>query len=99
LRTGRLHVIGVLYYDRLSFAFTDPGCVLFLEGVALTLEVAGVALTLLPGVRSTEQASMRIRQSPADGYIIYSMSPRDPLVEQVRQTRTQKRPRPQRSAK
>jgi DNA-binding LacI/PurR family transcriptional regulator len=27
-----------------------------------------------------------IRQSPADGYIIYSMSPRDPLVEQVQRT-------------
>jgi DNA-binding LacI/PurR family transcriptional regulator len=86
LRTGRIHVIGVLYYDRLSFAFSDPGYILFLEGVAQTLERAGVALTLLPGVRNTEQASLRISQSPADGYIIYSMSPRDPLVTQVQQT-------------
>jgi DNA-binding LacI/PurR family transcriptional regulator len=86
LRTGRIHVIGILYYDRLSFAFTDPGYILFLQGVAQILELAGVALTLLPGVRSTEQASVRIRQSPADGYIIYSMSPRDPLVEQVQRT-------------
>jgi DNA-binding LacI/PurR family transcriptional regulator len=87
LRTGRINVIGVVYYDRLSFAFTDPGNILFLEGVAQTLEPYGFALTLLSGVHSAEQASARIQQSPVDGYIVYSMSPRDPLVEQVNRTR------------
>lgn len=79
-------MVGVLYHSRLSNAFIDPVYTLYLQGIAQILELTNVSLTLLPGATG-EEASRRIGRSPVDGYIVYSMAPTDPLVEQVRQSR------------
>src|ERR671920_1315800 len=42
LRRGRAGAIGVLYADRLSYAFADPAAVLFFEGISRVAEEAGL---------------------------------------------------------
>src|SRR4028119_671094 len=49
LRRGRAGAIGVLYADRLSYAFADPAAVLFFEGVSRAAEAAGPGLLLAAG--------------------------------------------------
>ncbi len=48
LRRGRAGAIGVLFTEKLSYAFADPGAVLFLRGISSVAEDADVGLTLLP---------------------------------------------------
>src|SRR3990170_4679453 len=67
LRRRRAGAVGVLYEDRLSYAFADPAAVLFLQGVSVATEEAGLGLLLLSG-------------AVVDGFVVYSMSDEDPLV-------------------
>ncbi|NJK80973.1 MAG: substrate-binding domain-containing protein [Chloroflexaceae bacterium] len=87
LRRGRTRSIGVLYTDRLSFAFIDPAFVQFLRGVALVVEDAGLSLTLFPGTPQMMRDPEIIRAAVVDGFIIYSLSHDDPLVHAVRERR------------
>jgi DNA-binding LacI/PurR family transcriptional regulator len=48
LRSGRAGSIGVLFTDRLSYAFSDPFAVGFLAGVAEESERFGTSLLLMP---------------------------------------------------
>src|SRR4029450_5840498 len=48
LRSGHAGVVGVLLAERLSYAFTDPAAVRFLQGVAQVGEREGTGLLLLP---------------------------------------------------
>ena len=49
LRRRRAGAIGVLYDNRLSYAFADPAEVLFLQGVSMVTEEEGLGLLLLSG--------------------------------------------------
>jgi DNA-binding LacI/PurR family transcriptional regulator len=49
LRSGRTDAVGLLLTDGLSYAFTDPAATLLLQGIARTIEDAGLALLLVPG--------------------------------------------------
>ncbi len=81
LRRRRAGAIGVLYEDRLSYAFADPAAVLFLQGVSMSTEDAGLGLLLLSGAPGAEREPEAVRGSVVDGFVIYSMSDGDPLVE------------------
>jgi len=48
LRTGRCGAIGVLFNDRLSYAFTDPHDIAFLRGVSSVCEEEGANIVLIP---------------------------------------------------
>jgi DNA-binding LacI/PurR family transcriptional regulator len=48
LRSGRPDAIGLLLAEGLSHAFTDPAAGLLLQGIARTVERAGLALLLVP---------------------------------------------------
>ncbi len=78
LRRGRAGAIGLLYTDRLSYAFADPAAIIFLQGIARAAEEEGLGLLLLPGrsggVRPTSS------QAVVDGFIIYSLVQDDPQI-------------------
>jgi DNA-binding LacI/PurR family transcriptional regulator len=87
LRRGRAGAIGVLFTEALSYAFADPGAVLFLRGVAAAGERADVALTLLPVPPSFDPALAAIRNSVVDGVIVYSLPEEHPAVRVVAERR------------
>ena len=82
LRSGRSGVIGLLFTEALSYAFTDPGAVGFLSGLARACERAGAALLLLPAPPGADAASA-VRDAVVDGFCVYSMSDGHPSVQAV----------------
>ena len=79
LRTGRSGVIGLLFTEALSYAFTDPAAVGFLEGLAREAEVEGTALLLVPSPPGAD-AAHAVREAVVDGLCIYSMADDQPAV-------------------
>ena len=80
LRRRRAGAVGVLYEDRLSYAFADPAAVLFLRGVSAATEEAGLGLLLLSGAPGEERDPEAVGGAVVDGFVVYSMSDGDPLV-------------------
>ena len=93
LRSGRSGVLGVVFTERLSFAFAEPSAVAFLEGVTRAAEAVGVGVLLLPGAteddedptrRSTRGLVEAVVRAAVDGFIVYSIAASDPALEAVR---------------
>ena len=80
LRRGRAGAIGVLFTEKLSYAFDDPGAVLFLRGIASGVEHADVGLTLLPVPPVGAGALAAVRGSAVDGVIVFSLPEEHPAV-------------------
>ena len=80
LRRGRSGVIGVLYADRLSYAFEDPAAVLFLRGISEAAEEAGLQLLLVTGLRDDSSVEA-VGKAAVDGFVVYSMPEDDPSVD------------------
>lgn len=83
LRRRRAGAVGVLYPDRLSYAFADPAAVLFMEGVSRATEEAGLGLLLIPGSSPEELGRGMIGGAMVDGFIVFSMPADGPLIEAV----------------
>lgn len=81
LRRRRTGAVGMLYTDRLSYAFADPAAVMFLEGVSQATEEAGLGLLLIPGGSLGDRDPEAVRGAAMDGLVIYCMAEDDPLVE------------------
>jgi DNA-binding LacI/PurR family transcriptional regulator len=81
LRLGRAGAIGLIFAERLGYAFTDPAQAPFLRGVAGAMEEAPNGLLLIPDSRFGEEAARTVREAAVDGFIIYSMPQNDPRVE------------------
>jgi DNA-binding LacI/PurR family transcriptional regulator len=73
LRSGRSGAVGVLITETLSYAFTDPAAVRFLEGIAQAGERAGIGLLLLPVRRGDDSARRAVLEAVVDGFIVYSL--------------------------
>lgn len=80
LRRRQTGAIGVLYTDRLSYAFRDPAAVLFLEGVSEATEEAGLGLLLIPGAPRDKRDTAAVREAAVDGLIVFCMAEEDPLL-------------------
>lgn len=83
LRRGSAGAVGVAFTERLSYAFADPAAVVFLRGLAESVERAGLRLSLLPG--QPQDSAGRpddavIGNAAIDGLVVYSMPDDDPLV-------------------
>jgi DNA-binding LacI/PurR family transcriptional regulator len=78
LRSGRRDVVGLLFTEELSYAFTDPAAVMLLQGIARATEAAGLSLLLVPehgpGVRNA------VHDAVVDAFCIYSMPEGHPNV-------------------
>ena len=81
LRKRRAGAIGVLYTDRLSYAFADPAAVMFFEGVSVATEEAGLGLLLIPGGSLAERDPEALGSAAVDGIAIHCMAEDDPLIE------------------
>lgn len=78
LRRGRVGAVGVLYGGPLSYAFSDPAAVLFLQGVSVATEAARLGLLLLSGAAHEEVAI--VTEAAVDGIISFAMADDDPLL-------------------
>lgn len=80
LRRRKAGAIGVLCADRLSYAFTDPAAVMFLEGVSFAAEEAGMGMLLLPGGPVGGREAGSVSGAAVDGFIAYCIAGDDPLL-------------------
>ena len=81
LRSGRRGAIGLMFSERLSYAFTDPGAVGFLQGLTEATEAKGYELLLLPGMRGTEQEVSSVRDAVVGAFCLYCMPDGHPAVQ------------------
>ena len=81
LRRRRAGAIGVLYADRLSYAFADPAAVMFLEGVSVATEEAGLGMLLVPGSPRQARDPQAAGGAVVDGFIVYCLAENDPLAD------------------
>src|SRR5215211_4488858 len=80
LRTGRAGALGLVFTDRLPFAFDDDAAIIFLRGVANALEESGAGLLLIPTSPSREEGARVVRAAAVDGFIVYSTPTGDPRL-------------------
>lgn len=84
LRRQRAGAVGVIFAERLSYAFSDPAAVQVLDGIASALDPSGLGLLLVPG-RADDLTT--VQQAMVDGFIVYSMLEDDPLLMAALQRR------------
>jgi DNA-binding LacI/PurR family transcriptional regulator len=80
LRSGRRGAIGLMFSERLSYAFTDPGAVGFLQGLTEATEAKGFELLLLPGMRGEAQEVDAVRDAVVGAFCLYCMPDTHPAV-------------------
>jgi DNA-binding LacI/PurR family transcriptional regulator len=81
LRTGRAGALGLIFAERLAYAFTDPAAPPFLRGVAREIQEAHSGLLLIPDSRQRDEAARGVSEAAVDGFIVYSTPRNDPRVE------------------
>ena len=77
LRRRSTGAIAVVLTSRLTDAFTDPGLVMILHGIAGQLSDAGWALLLVP---TSAAATFPVRHAIADAFILCDLAADDPAV-------------------
>lgn len=82
LRRGRVGAVGVLVDQGLSYAFSDPATVLFLDGLALELQYDGYGLLLHAGKAGGEELH-NVRDASVDAWVIQSLSDDHPSISAV----------------
>src|SRR5262245_35336672 len=81
LRSGRAGSIGVLFTDRLSYAFSDPFAVGFLAGVAEESEKFSTSLLLMPvSTPDDEPAAAAVRQAAIDSAVVFCVDRDHPAL-------------------
>jgi DNA-binding LacI/PurR family transcriptional regulator len=81
LSRGKTGSLGLVLDYPLTTAFTDPGTVQFLHGVAAGCEEEGLGLTLVPRVEGG--GAMLIQNALVDGFVLYCVNPADPRMDAV----------------
>jgi DNA-binding LacI/PurR family transcriptional regulator len=85
LRTGATGVVGVMLAEKLSYNFSDPCALEFLQGVSEVLDDAQMNMLLMPG-REGFYKEKSLEAIP-ERYIIYG-PPRDlPIIDRIEQQR------------
>ncbi|WP_207908685.1 LacI family DNA-binding transcriptional regulator [Pseudonocardia endophytica] len=82
LARGRIAALGVIYDTPMSFGFSDPAAVLFLQGVSQVCEQADLALVLIPG-----PTSPTARVALVDGIVCYCDLPDEGALATIRERR------------
>ena len=81
LSRGKTGSVGLVLDYPLTTAFTDPGTVQFLHGVAAGCEEQGLGLTLVPRIEGGGAAL--IQNALVDGFVLYCVQPGDPRMDAV----------------
>ena len=81
LRSGLRGAIGLMFSERLSYAFTDPGAVAFLQGLTEATEAKGYELLLLPGMRGEHREVVSVRDAVVGAFCLYCMPDDHPAVQ------------------
>jgi DNA-binding LacI/PurR family transcriptional regulator len=81
LRTGRTGALGLIFTDRLPYAFDDEAAVVFMRGLTNSLENSGAGLLLIPTSPTREEGSRIVRGAAVDGFIVFSTPTGDPRLE------------------
>lgn len=79
LRRGRVGAIGVLVDEGLSYAFSDPTAVLFLDGLAREVQADGLGLLLHAGAAEGSDLE-HIRDAAVDAWVVQSLPDGHPAV-------------------
>jgi DNA-binding LacI/PurR family transcriptional regulator len=82
LRRGSTETLGVVLGEHLTYAFDDPGAVSFLAGIADVCAGRGYGMTILPITGGADDVP-RIRNAAVDGFIVWTTSDDDPVLEAV----------------
>jgi DNA-binding LacI/PurR family transcriptional regulator len=86
LRRGSTLTLGVVLGEHLAYAFDDPGAVSFLAGVAEVCAASAYGMSILPITGAADDAA-RVTDAAVDGFIVWTTSDDDPVIEAVRATR------------
>ncbi|SDJ11427.1 transcriptional regulator, LacI family [Frankineae bacterium MT45] len=86
LRGARVGAVGVLVDQGLSYAFSDPTAVRFLDGLAREVQQDGFGL-LVHAVSEGEDDLRRIRDASVDAWVIQSLPDEHPAVAAARARR------------
>jgi DNA-binding LacI/PurR family transcriptional regulator len=81
LRKRRANAIGVLFDERLTYAFADSAAALFLQGVAEATEEEKTGLLLVSCPK--EQGNQVINEAAVDGFVVYGVARDDARVRAV----------------
>jgi DNA-binding LacI/PurR family transcriptional regulator len=85
LRRGRVGAVGVLVDEGLSYAFSDPTAVLFLDGLAREVQADGLGLLLHAGPGAEGGAAVEaIRNAAVDAWVVQSLPDDHPAVAAAR---------------
>ena len=87
LRSGLRGAIGLMFAERLSYAFTDPGAVGFLQGLTEATEEKGYELLLLPGMRGEQREVVSVRDAVVGAFCLYCMPDTHPAVAAAHERR------------
>jgi len=82
LRTRQADAVGLLFSERLGYAFRDPGAVEFLHGLAEACTERGRSLLMIPAQPGATNADTVLRAA-VDGFIISSIPDGDPHLAAV----------------
>lgn len=81
LRRGRSGSIGVVYPDRLTYAFTNPIAALFLRGIATSVDATGTGLLLVSRSPAGTQEVAAVNNAAVDGFVVHCFTDDDPLFQ------------------
>jgi DNA-binding LacI/PurR family transcriptional regulator len=81
LRSGRAGALGVVFAERLPYAFDDPAAVQFLRGLSEAADEQQLAVLLVPGSPEGTMHAESIGNAAVDGFVLHSLPEDDPLVE------------------
>lgn len=79
LRRGRVGAVGVLIDQGLSYAFSDPATVLYLDGLARELQDGGFGLLLHAGSGARADVEL-LRRAAVDAWVVASLPRGHPSV-------------------
>jgi len=82
LRTGRCGAVGILFNDKLSYAFTDPHDLAFLRGVSTVCENRGLNIVLIP-LMGRDGGLKGVMNAMVDGYILNAPYKKHPATQQA----------------
>ena len=87
LRTRKAGAVGLVITEPLTYSFSDPAALNFVDGLAETCEEAGQGLLLVAvgPSRTVAEGSSAVLSAGVDGFVVYAAADDDPYLQLVRE--------------